>query len=427
MQVKLTNLTDTKVKLTVIANESEMTAVKDEVLKHLGSKVKLAGFREGKAPAAIVEKNVDQAVLQNDFLEHAINDMYAQAVRQEKLRLAGAPEVSVVKFVPFSILEFNAEVEVIGEVKLPDYSKIKKAMPKAEVSAADVDEVLKSLQARQAERKPVDRAAKLGDEAVIDFKGTDTKGEAINGAEGKAYPLTLGSNNFIPGFEDNLVGLKAGESKTFDLIFPKDYGVAALASKKVTFAVTVSTVSEMTEPKLDDDFAAKAGPVKTLKELKDDIRKQLMHEKTHQVERNWESELVREIASKSKVAVPQSLVDEQVEQLIRELKQNLTYRGQTWQEYLNVEGKDEESYKKDVLVAQATERVKAGLVLSAIAEQEKFDVSPAELDDRLQAMKTQYKDPAMQTELDKPENQQDIASRILTEKVLTHLRKINKT
>lgn len=421
MQVKKTNTSDTKVVLTVATAEAEMEPIKTSVVKRLGSGVKLAGFRSGKAPMPLVEKSLDQSLLQTEFLNDAVNQLYVAALEEYRLRPVDRPQVTIKKFMPFTELEFDAEVEVVGDIKLADYKKIKKSRQPVKVTAKDIDEVIAALRKRTAERKDVDRAAKEGDEVWIDFSGKDAKGEPVKGADGKDYPLILGSNTFIPGFEPNLIGLKTGQEKTFTIPFPKGYGVKALAGKKVTFTVTVKKVQEVIEPKLDDAFAATAGPFKTVAELKEDIKKQLAVERQQEADRALENDLIMEITAKSKLAAPQALIDEQIERLLRDLKQNLTYRGQTYEEFLESQNTDEERYRKEVLTPQAEERVKAGLVLSEISEAEGLDVTPEELESRMQALKSQYKDPAMQAELDKPETRRDIASRILTEKTVSAL------
>lgn len=421
MQVKLTDLSDTKFKLEVKAGQDYLTSLKQKTLRHLGAKhVKLPGFRTGKAPLNLVEKQVDQSLLQQEFLDEAINHLYVQAIKAEKIRPIANPQINIKKFVPFTKLEFEAEVEAIGQIKLPDYKNVKLEKPKVSVTARDVDEVINGLKKRQAERKEVDRPAKNGDELVIDFKGTDTKGEPVNGADGKDFPIIIGSNTFIPGFEPNLVGLKAGANKTFSLNFPKDYGVKALQNKKVTFAVKTHKVSEVTEPKVDDAFATKAGPFKALAELKADIKKQLLAERHTQTDRDFENALVGQIASKAKVVVPETLIDEQVQRGEEQERQNLAYRGQTWQDHLKEEGVSEEEHRKRNR-PDAELSVKAGLVLSEIADQEKITVTPEELEIRLQVLKGQYKDQTMQAELDKPESRRDIENRLMTEKTLAKL------
>ena len=258
MQVSRKDQSETSVQLTLTADAKLLDAAKQEALKHVAKNLKLQGFREGKAPASLVEKSADPATLQSEFLDIAMNRMYGAALDEEKLRPVAQPKVTVKKFVPFTELEIEAEVEVIGKIKLADYKKVKVEKPAVKVTAKDIDEVLAGLRTREAEKKDVKRAAKDGDEITIDFTGTDSKtGEAIQGADGKAYPLVLGSNTFIPGFEPELIGLKAGDEKTFDITFPADYGVAALQNRAVTFAIKVVAVKEVVEPKLDDEFAAK--------------------------------------------------------------------------------------------------------------------------------------------------------------------------
>lgn len=417
MQVKRNEISDTKVKLSVSLDESKLKPLKDRVLQRLGQSTKLPGFREGKAPAHVVEKNIDPTVLQREFVDEAINHFYAEAAKSEKLRPIDRPQISLTKFVPFTTLEFEAEVEILGEVKLPDWKKMKKTKPEATVSQKDIDDVITSLKTRMADKKEVKRAAKNGDQAWIDFKGVDAKGEPVKGADGKDYPLLLGSNTFIPGFEENIEGMKPKEEKTFTLTFPKDYGVSALQGKKVTFTVTLTKVQEVVEPKVDDAFAAKLGPFKTVKELKDNIKKELTIEKQGQTDREFEAKVVEEIAEKAKMKLPQALIDEQVEALMRELKQNVAYRGQTFSEYLEQEGKKEEDLRKE-LEPRAEKRVKTGLVLAEISNEEKINLSNEELQLRIQMLKGQYKDEAAQAELAKPETERQIASQMMTEKTI---------
>lgn len=421
MQVKVDHIGDTKATLTISASGDELKHLKEHVLTHFQDSVKVPGFRSGNIPQAILEKHVDPTQLQTQFLQEAVEHMYVQAVNKEKLRPVGQPQINLKKFVPFTDLEFDAEVSTVGPIKLVEYQKIRMEKPKLEITAKDVQGVIQALQKRLAEKKNVQRAAKDSDEVWIDFSGVDAKGQPIKGADGKDYPLILGSNTFIPGFEPNIVGLKPGEEKTFTLTFPKDYGVKALASKKVTFTVKITKVQEVIEPKPDDLFAAKAGPFKTIAELKADIKKQLKVERQQEQDRNYENQLIGEITQRSDVSIPEQLIDEQIERDIVELKQNLTYRGQTYEEMLEMEQTDDTTYRKERLKPNATERVKAGLVLAEIADKERLEVTPEELEVRIQILKGQYKDQAMQAELDKPDNRRDIAARLLTEKTVKKL------
>lgn len=421
MQVDVSNLNPTKVKVFIKASPAELEEYKKLVLGKFASNTKIQGFREGKAPLSMVEKNIDQTKFQAEFLEEAMSGLYNESTRRGNFRPVSQPEVAIKKFVPYSDLEFEITVEVLGKIKLADYKKIKLSKPKVEATAKEVDDVMNSLQLRMAEKKEASRPAKDSDEVVIDFKGVDAKDQPINGADGKDYPLVIGSKAFIPGFEENLVGLKPGGEKTFELAFPKDYGVKTLAGKKVKFTVNVKKINEVIKPKLDDNFATKAGPFKTLKDLKEDVKRQLTLERQNEANRNYSNELVEKLTDKSEISVPDSMVEHQIEHNLSELKRNLTYRGQTFTEFLEAEGTTEEKYRKDVLWPQAERQVKGSLVLAEISEKEGVIVTPEELEEKIQALKTQYKDQQMQEELNKPEARKDIASRMITEKTLQKL------
>jgi trigger factor len=420
MRVARESKTPTQSHLTINASAEDLEPIKIHVLGHFRKNVKVPGFRPGKAPANLVEKHVDQKLLLDEFMEHALNELYRRAIDQERIRPVSQPQVSLKKFVPFTELEFEADLETIGEVKLGNYKTIKVPKKPVSVTAKEVNAVLGDLQKRMAERVEVKRAAKDGDEVVIDFAGRDSDDKPISGADGKDYPLLLGSKTFIPGFEDHVIGMKAGEDKEFDVTFPKDYGVAALQNKKVIFKVIAKKVHELNEPKVDDEFAKKAGPFKTVAELKADIKKQLTAEREREAETQRENEIIQRLVEKSSVEIPKVLIEEQVQRLEEEEKRNLMYRGQTWPEHLKEEGVTEEEHRERNK-PDAELRVKAGLVLSEVADKEGITVQPEELEIRLQMLKGQYNDAAMQAELDKPENQNDIAARLLTEKTLAKL------
>lgn len=422
MQVQKKKLSETKIQLSIVADKAMLQEVKQQVLRHLAKHVKTQGFRQGKAPLSLVEKQLDPATLQTEFLDEAVNRLYVAALQNEKVRPVSQPEVSLKKFVPFTTLELDATVEAVGEIKLPDYKKVKVAKKVVKVSEKEVDEVVEALRARIAERKEVKRVAKDGDEVVIDFAGVDanTK-EPISGADGKGYPLVLGSDTFIPGFEENLIEMKVGDEKSFTITFPKDYGVKALQSRKVTFTVTATKVHEVVKPKVDDAFAEKVGPVKTVADLKADIKQQLEYEQQTQAERDFESEILEKITDQAEVAIPKALIDEEITRVELDEKQNLIYRGQTWEEHLKDEGVTEQEHFEQKRPG-AEKNVKAGLVLTEIADKEGITVTPEEIEVRMQVLKGQYQDKQMQAELSKPENRREISNRMLTEKTLDRLK-----
>ena len=421
MQSTVTHITPTKVELTIEADTDTLSRVKDAIVSDMAKDVQVSGFRKGHAPAAMVEKTIDQQQLQSRFLDGAISEMYADAVVEKQLRPVGQPSVEISKYVPFSTLEVKISVEVIGAIKLPDYKKFAMKPAVVTVDDTEVEKVLDDLLSREAEKTDVQRAAVNGDEVIIDFDGADAKtGAAIAGAKGSGYPLLLGSGSFIPGFEAELIGLKPGEKKTFTITFPKNYGSKELQNKKVQFEVSVSAVKEVKPPKLDDAFAAKVGPFKTVAELRIDIRKQLQAEKEYQAQRQLENDLLTELSKKAKAEIPQALIDDEAERMIGEEKQNILYRSMTWAEYLDSLGKTEEEHRKEI-VEQAELRVRSGVVLGEVAQAEDITVEEEELTVRIAQLKKEYPDAQMQTELAKPENRRDIASRILTEKTIAKL------
>jgi trigger factor len=419
MRVTREDKSPTNIILKVEADAADLEPIHRHVLSHFKN-VKVPGFRAGKAPSQLVEQSISQQQLLDEFMEHALNELYRRAVDMENLRPIATDNVQLKKFVPYTQLEFEAETEVIGPIKLPNYKTIKVSKKSSEVTAKDVNDVIKSLQQRLAERTEVERPAKDGDELTIDFSGIGEDKKPVPGADGKDYPLVLGSKAFIPGFEEHLVGAKPSETKDFDVTFPKDYGVAALQSKKVTFKAQIKKIAELKEPKADDAMASKAGPFKTLAELKTDIKKQLKTEKESQAKIDQQNTLMAKIAEKTEAEIPQRLVQDEIGRMEEQEKQNLVYRGQTWEEHLQAEGISEEEHRERNY-PEALQRVKIGLILSEIAEKEGLRVSPEELELRMQLLRGQYQDPQMQAELNKPENIRDVEARLLTEKTLDKL------
>lgn len=426
MQLNTTYQNPTLAMLEITASSEELNSIKNKVLKSLSSEIKVPGFRAGHVPSEVVEKNIDSNRLQSVFLDEAINLLYQAAVKKEKLRPVDQPKVSIKAFVPFTQLELDFEVPTVGPLKLGDYKKHKAKLLEAKVSDKEIQTVLDNLAIRASDYKLVERKSQQGDRVWIDFVGKDSKGNPIERADGKDYPLILGSKTFIPGFEENLSGFKAGDKTNFTVTFPKNYGQADLQNKKVTFEVSLNKVEEVIKPDFNDEFAKKMGPFKSIEQLKADVQAQLQFEKDEASRRDYEAAVIKEISEKSSVELPQIIIDKQAEEMLGQFKRDLAAQGQTWPEFVKNLSKTEDEYLEEVIKPAAAERIKAGLVLSAIAEAEKLTVSESELDKRIMALKKQYSDAEMVKQLDKPENQQDIAARILSEKTIAFLtRKIN--
>jgi len=302
---------------------------------------------------------------------------------------------------------------------------VKRKLEKA--TDKDVGEILDRMREGMAEKASVDRAAKDGDEVVIDFVGKKDD-IAFDGGTAKDYTLKLGSNSFIPGFESGIVGHKTGETFDLKLAFPKDYHVADLAGADVVFTTTLKEVKEAKLPELNDDFAKKADKrFKTLKELKADIEREVSDQKERQSLDTFKDELVSKLIDVSTVPVPAVLLDDQVRSIEQDMTQNLMYQGLTIEQYItNKKFSDKDDWREKEVIPAATKRVQAGLVLSELSKVEKIEASADELADHINLYKQQYaSNPDMVKRFDEPEAQRDIANRLLTEKTVDRLAEVN--
>ena len=425
MKIIRKNISDTRVELTISLSGNELNHAEEVALVQLGEKIKVPGFRPGKVPIAIVKKQVSDEELNAQTLNVAINRAVPEAFNSEKVQVLDRPEVEVKKFVPGQELEFTAEVDILPAVKLADYKKLKATAPKVSVTKKDIDDVIERMRTGFSEKNDVNRAAKMGDEVTIDFKGFDAKGEAFSGGEGKDYPLVLGSNSFIPGFEEGLVGKKAGETCDLPVTFPKDYQAAHLARQQCKFEVKVKAVKEINLPKVDDAFAAKCGPFKTIKELQNDIKREITAQREHEAQEKLKDALVEELLKKSKPIAPDVLIKAQMKNIETDFVQNLQARGLTLEQYLKDKKWTREEWEKGDLRDAAEKRVQSAMVLNEVGRVENITVSDEEINARQQQMKKQYKDPNVRLQLETPEARQDIANRIATEKTLDTLIQLN--
>lgn len=426
MNTTVKYLSDTRVRATIKVEATELKAAEQVALKKLSKTVKVNGFRKGHVPLEVVKKNVDPNALSQETLENALSRAVAESFIENKLQALERPEVEVKKFVPGESLEFTAEADVLPKVKLGDYKKLKATEKKISVAKKDVDEVVERIRKSMAEKKEVKRAAKLGDEAVIDFVGKKD-GEAFPGGTGNDYPLELGSGSFIPGFEEAIVGLKAGDKKDIELTFPKDYHAPDLKGKKVVFETTVKKINEKALPELNDEFAAKTGPFTSMSELTADIRRELEAQKKREASDELKDSLVKQLVAKSNVAVPAVLREDQIRSIEQDLMQNLMYQGLSIEQYWEQKGyKDRDAWVKAEANEAADNRIKAGLVLSELSKVLKIEATADELADHLNTYRKQYaNNPEMAKRFEEPEVQREVANRLITEKTVDELVKLN--
>jgi trigger factor len=426
MKTNVKHLSDTRVELTISLGKDELAAAEQVALTKLAKNIKAPGFRKGKIPAGVAVKHVDPEALAQQTLEDALSKAVAESYMNEKIQALDRPAVEVKKYVPKTELEFTAEAEILPKITLGDYKKLKVETKKITVIAKEVDEIVERMRANMGEKKQVERTPKTGDEVQIDFVGKKD-GVPFDGGTATGYELKLGSNTFIPGFEEQIAGKKIGDTFDVDLEFPADYRVEDLAGAKVVFTVTLHEVYENVLPEVNDEFAAKAGPFTSVAELKDDIKRELTAQKEREAKELQKDELVKQLVEVSKVPVPEVLLKDQAESIERDMTQNLTYQGLTLDQYLKDKGfENKEKWLETEVNKAAMKRVQAGLALSELSKIEKIEATTAELDEQLANYKKQYaNNPQMVEQLNGPDARRDIANRLLTDKTVERLLELN--
>jgi len=427
MKTSIKYLSDTKVEVKVTLGIEELAIAEEVALKKLGQEMKIPGFRKGKAPISAISKNVDQNILQERIINEAISNAVASSYLDNNLQALERPFVDVKKFVSKESLEFIATSEILPKIKVGDYKKLKYALDKIEVSNQEIDDVVERIRQSLSQKKEVDRPAKIDDEVVIDFVGK-RNGKPFDGGTGKDYSLRLGSGQFIPGFEDQLVNHKAGEEFDINVTFPKDYYSNNLKGAEVVFSIKLHKVLEISLPEINDEFAAKVGPFTTAEEMKADIRRELTKQKEREANEKIKDELLEQLIDKSEIPVPEILLKDQIQSIEQDFVNNLTQQGLTLQNYIDNKKFDskEDWIKKEVEPA-AVKRVKIGLVLAELTKLEKIQASNDEITQHINLYKQQYANNAEALkQFDLPEVQRDIANRLLTEKTVDRLVELNK-
>ena len=427
MKTLTKNLSPTRVILTITLGKEELDAAEQVALTKLAREIKAPGFRKGKVPASVAVKHVDPNLLAQQTADDALSKAVAEAFIAEGIQALDRPAVELKKFIPGQEMEFTAEVDILPKVTLGDYKKLGAKRGEVSVGASDVTDILERMREGMSEKEDVERAAKDGDEVVIDFVGK--KGDvAFDGGTAIDYELKLGSNSFIPGFEEGIVGKKIGETFDLTLNFPKTYHVADLAGVDVVFTTTLKKVKELKKPELNDAFAKKADErVETLADLKKDIKKELTAQKEREAIDRLKDDLVGKLIEVSEIPVPEILLEDQKRSIEQDMTQNLMYQGLTIEQYIANQGfKDREEWQEKEVTPAAKKRVKAGLVLAELSKVEKVEATADELAEHINLYKQQYaNNPELLKQFDQPEAQRDIANRLLTEKTVDLLVELN--
>ena len=376
-----------QVALTIEVSAPEFEAAIEKAYQKMRKKINVQGFRPGKAPRKIIEGMYGVEVFFEEAINIAFPDAYEAAVKEQDLRVVGYPEVEMVGECTREGFTFKATVPVYPEVTLGQYKGLSAEKDEVKVTAADVNERLKELADRNTRLVSADRAAKEGDTAVIDFEGF-LDGTPFDGGKGENHSLELGSHSFVPGFEEQVVGMKAGEEKDIDITFPEDYH-ADLAGKAVVFKVKVNEVKEKEVPAMDDEFAKDVSEFDTLKDLKADLKKKITEERQKAADQAFEDALMEQVAANITAEIPDAMVEGQARQYLDNFKMQIAQQGIPYDQYMKMTGMDEAKLIEDAK-EPALRQVRMDLALAAIIKEENLEATDEEAETEMQKMADQY-------------------------------------
>lgn len=390
MKINNKKLENAIVELTVAFDSEEWKATQEKALDKLAKNVKIDGFRPGKAPAAMVRARVSKASVLEEATDMILQTKFVEILTEANVEPVAQPALSVQK-VDADELEVQILVPVKPQVELGEYKGLEVKKGRVTVTKKEIEEQLANYQTQFSELtvKEGGKVAK-GDTAVIDFEGF-VDGVAFEGGKGENYPLEIGSGSFIPGFEDQVIGMTVDKEQDIVVTFPEDYGAADLAGKEATFKVTVHEIKEKHLPEIDDELAKDVNidGVETLDQLKDHIKANIKTRKESENENKFMDDLYKAIVASSKVEDSDALLEQEQGLMLQEIEQNLQRQGLNFEVYQQFTGKSKDDIKEDIK-PQAEERVKLNAILAAIIEEEKLAVSDEELETELKTIAEYY-------------------------------------
>ena len=379
-------LEKSRVALTIETSAEEFEAAVNKAYLKMRGKINVPGFRVGKAPRKIIEKMYGAEVFYEEAVNIILPDAYEAAVKEQELEVVGYPQVELESCTKDGVV-FKCTVAVYPEVKLGQYKGLEAPKAEVKVVAADVNARLKEMADRNSRLVSVERAVKKGDTADIDFEGFDN-GVAFDGGKGENFDLEIGSGSFVPGFEDQLIGMKAGEEKDIDITFPENY-TPELAGKPVVFHVKVNEVKEKQVPAIDDEFAKDVSEFDTLKDLKADIKKKLTAERTESAQRAFEDVLMAKVAEGIEADIPEEMVELQAERMMEQFKQQLASQGIPFDQYLKMTNTAEADFRKQAQ-GPAADQVKMDLAVEAIIKAEGLEASDEDVESEMKSVAEKY-------------------------------------
>lgn len=376
--------------LKITAPAAEVNAGYKKAVQKIADQANIPGFRKGKAPRAIIEMHYGKEAVKQEAFEIVANKAYSEALDQEKLIPVSDPKVEESTFEEGKDMELTIKVTLKPEPELGEYKGLHVEKKEVEVTDEQVDAQIKDMMGRDAKMVVAEEGAVIekGDFAIIDFAGT-VDGEPFSGGEGKGYPLEVGSNSFIPGFEDQLVGLSKGDSTDVEVTFPEDYFVKDLAGKEAIFKVNIQDVKRKELPELNDEYVASKTDFKTVEELRANYKERMQKAAEANAKAEYEHELIDLAVANAKFSVPEIMIEDKISQMVEEMKMSLESRKMSLDMYMQYTGLDMAKIRENQRPV-AEENVKTDLVLDAIAKAEDIQVDMADVDAEIAAISAQH-------------------------------------
>lgn len=390
MSVQVENLEKNMARLTIEVSEEDFEkAIQGAYLKQR-NKISVPGFRKGKVPRAMIEKMYGAGIFYEDAANSLIPQHYSSAAAESELEIVSQPEIDVVQIEKGKPFIFTAEVAVKPEVTLGEYKGVEVPKTDIEVTDEDIAAELKKEQDKNARTITVeDRAAKEGDTVTLDFEGA-VDGVPFEGGAGKDYPLTLGSNSFIPGFEKQLVGKNVEEEAEVNVTFPDDYNAEELKGKAAVFKCVIHKIEAKELPELDDDFAQDVSEFDTLEEYKADVKANLISKKEAEAKRAKEDAAVEKVIENATMEIPDAMIKSQVNQMVDDFARRIQSQGLTMEQYMQFTGSTSESMQEQ-MKPQALKRIQTRLVLEKVAEVENIEAGEDKLQEEIKNLAEMYK------------------------------------
>ena len=377
-------------KLTIEVSAEDLEKAMQSAYQKAKGRISIPGFRKGKAPRKMIEQMYGKGIFLEDAVNALIPEHYSKALSECELEIVSQPQIDVTQMEPGKALIFTAEVAVKPEVTLGEYKGVEVPKAEIEVTEEEIEAAIKREQEKNSRTITVeDRAAEEGDIVTIDFEGF-VDGEAFEGGKGEAYPLTLGSHTFIPGFEEQLVGAKTGDHVEVNVTFPEEYQAKELAGKAAVFQCDVKKIEAKELPELNDDFAKDVSEFDTLAEYKEDVKKNLTESKEKEALRAKEDAAIEKIIENAEMEIPEAMLDTQCRQMMDDFGRRMQSQGLSMEQYFQFTGQTAEKMMED-MKPQALKRIQTRLVLEKIVEVENIQPTEEEVNEEISKMAAMYK------------------------------------